>query len=838
MQWLRNLPLHFKIASVGGLVILLMLLALTFSTSSVNALTASQKEQQVTVEVVHHIEQLLTDLVDMETGVRGYVIAGNREFLEPFEVGMMQHSEHLTQLEELMSDDSSQLDRLARIRTLIGRWHDEVLLPEIALVEGQQKEAAVAMVQSKAGKAIMDQIRSLIGEVNAVKQRQAADLAAQVTRTAEQSRNRTFGAALGAVLLSTLAAYALARSITRPILGLMDAAEQVATGGAGYQVPVGAQDEVGRLATAFNRMSDSLMHQQVEMSAQNEELHAQQEMLTHTMAQLERDSDRLRRLNQFSRSMVSTDIPSLSRRLLADLLAASGAQVGALALLDSTGDLKIQAQVGLTEAAAAAPRVTGLFQEALTADEPLAVTYPNGALLRPVYHTDLPVEHELYVPIRFGGETLAVAALGRTGPAPFPQEDIHWLTIMAAQAAATLSNTLGYEKLSEAFTDLQDSAAHIEELSAQIEEERDRVRAQRDNLRAILQSTSEGVCLVSLSGLPILVNDQFWHLFGADSRQELTMDELGELIRPRLKHPKAAGSFIQAMLSQTTSTDVLEFAEPEYRVLHRFTTPVFAEDGKLLGSLFVLRDVTREAEIDRMKTEFISTVSHELRTPLTAIRGYVDLILDGDVGPISDEQREFLDLVSRSTVRLANLINDLLDVEKIEQGRIHIRQEEVNAAALLRDVVETFRVSAADKGLTCDVTVEGALPPVYGDPDRITQVFSNLLSNAVKYTKAGGITIRAAADADRLTFTFADTGIGVAPDHLPSLFEKFYRVDNQYTREVGGTGLGLAITKAIVEHHGGTIEVQSEVGTGTTFVVTLPAHRGITSPSAGNPAHS
>jgi CheY-like chemotaxis protein/anti-sigma regulatory factor (Ser/Thr protein kinase) len=242
-----------------------------------------------------------------------------------------------------------------------------------------------------------------------------------------------------------------------------------------------------------------------------------------------------------------------------------------------------------------------------------------------------------------------------------------------------------------------------------------------------------------------------------------------------------------------------------------------------LGRLFVVRDVTRETEVDRMKTEFISTVSHELRTPLTSIRGYVELLLDGDVGEISADQREFLELVAKSTVRLANLINDLLDVEKIESGRISMRREPVGLTEVLDQVVRTFQVTAAERGLGLHLAVEGPLAPVAGDADRLNQVFTNLISNAIKYTKQGDVRVSARCAGGEVQIAVADSGIGIAREHMPNLFGRFYRVDNQYTREVGGTGLGLAITKAIVERHGGRVEVDSAPGAGSTFTVRLPA---------------
>jgi signal transduction histidine kinase len=202
-----------------------------------------------------------------------------------------------------------------------------------------------------------------------------------------------------------------------------------------------------------------------------------------------------------------------------------------------------------------------------------------------------------------------------------------------------------------------------------------------------------------------------------------------------------------------------------------------------------------------MKTEFVSTVSHELRTPLTAIKGYVDLIVSGQTGPVSELQQEFLALVQVSTRRLSALINDMLDVSRIESGRIALRQESVDYVPLIHQTARMMQNEAEQKQITLSVDIaiadpiasdgEAVLPPVIGDSDRITQVLVNLISNGIKYTPAGGIvTLTVQYENDFVTTCVADTGIGISREDQSKLFQKFFRADNSTTREVGGTGLG------------------------------------------------
>ncbi|MCH8013033.1 MAG: PAS domain S-box protein [Candidatus Marinimicrobia bacterium] len=249
-------------------------------------------------------------------------------------------------------------------------------------------------------------------------------------------------------------------------------------------------------------------------------------------------------------------------------------------------------------------------------------------------------------------------------------------------------------------------------------------------------------------------------------------------------------------------------------------SPIF-RSGEIVSAQGIIRDVSAKKEVDQMKTEFISTVSHELRTPLTSIRGYVDMILDGDTGEINDDQRKFLKIVDRNTERLSDLINNLLDVEKIESGRIKFAREPVDMEHVLNEAITTFRVAAEGKGLSFDVSIE-KVPKIIGDHDRLVQVFSNLLSNSIKYTQEGGITLKAHAEGNEVHISITDTGVGISEHDLPKLFTKFFRADTTYIREVGGTGLGLSIVKAILDAHQGTIKFSSKLGAGTSVDITLP----------------
>ena len=244
--------------------------------------------------------------------------------------------------------------------------------------------------------------------------------------------------------------------------------------------------------------------------------------------------------------------------------------------------------------------------------------------------------------------------------------------------------------------------------------------------------------------------------------------------------------------------------------------------GEIVGGVESFQDITRLKEVNRMKSNFISLVSHELRTPLTSIEGYVDLILDGDAGEINKEQREFLEIISQNTQRLAALISDVLDIEKIESGKIKMKLEKVNLSEVVEDCINIFKVIAQDKSLKLEKEIKAAQIEVLGDHDLLSQVFSNLLSNAIKYTKEDRVKVTAEIKGRFASVTVEDTGVGMSQEDLKRIFTRFFRAENSYVRKTSGTGLGLSIAKATIERHNGDIRVESKLGVGSKFEVILP----------------
>jgi two-component system phosphate regulon sensor histidine kinase PhoR len=238
------------------------------------------------------------------------------------------------------------------------------------------------------------------------------------------------------------------------------------------------------------------------------------------------------------------------------------------------------------------------------------------------------------------------------------------------------------------------------------------------------------------------------------------------------------------------------------------------------GAVAVLRDLTETERVEKTRRDFIANVSHELRTPLTSIQGYTETLLDSTTD--NGHVREFLEIVRKNAARMSRLTEDLLTLARVESGEQRFDVQPTTPAELLDDAVESFREIARAQGI--ELTIEEVIPtPVSADREAIHQVFSNLIENAVKYAASGGRIVLGARRSNRgVEFYVRDFGPGIASEHLPRLFERFYRVDKARSRESGGTGLGLAIAKHIMLAHSGTIRAESELNHGSTFVFTLP----------------
>jgi len=350
--------------------------------------------------------------------------------------------------------------------------------------------------------------------------------------------------------------------------------------------------------------------------------------------------------------------------------------------------------------------------------------------------------------------------------------------------------------------------------------------AEKSRIHTILNCLADGVVVTTPQGDVALLNP-------AASRM-LCLSET-----PRPGEPLSIYIEDKGLLSQVADISSGKGAEEkmsrscELKVgdgacLMAHSTPVLGEDGTFLGAVTVLVDVTELKLLDRLKSEFVTKVSHELRSPLSSIDQQLAMVLCDLVGDVPQEQRQVLSRAKEKTQGLISFIGDLLDLSRIESGLSTQEEREVDISEVLRKVVEMLRPNANNRAQTVTVALpeKRPLPQLHGDATSLESIFVNLVTNALHYSDEGSeVRIEAGRGPDEIRVAVKDNGFGIEARHLEKIFDKFYRVKNEKTRYIVGTGLGLPIVKGIVDAMGGRIEVQSEVGSGSTFTVYLPVHR-------------
>lgn len=346
---------------------------------------------------------------------------------------------------------------------------------------------------------------------------------------------------------------------------------------------------------------------------------------------------------------------------------------------------------------------------------------------------------------------------------------------------------------------------------------------------AILTQMGSGVLVTDQNNKVTLLNQAGEEMLGKKSQtvidknafEVLTpFDEKGELIKtannPIAKADKEKGlTFDQNVFISRSSGDRLP--------VDLSAKTIQDETGKKIGLVIVFRDITKDLEIEKTRNEFISIASHELRTPMTAIKGFVSMVMDGDAGKVPPKVMEFLKMAQEGNERLIRLVEDLLNVSRIEGGRIQLDKKEVDLVETTKLVVSDLMYHAGASGILVNYEIEKNLPKVNADNDKLREILINLVGNAIKYTQKGGkVSISHEVSGWSVTTSISDTGIGIPKEEIPNLFKKFYRVPNEMTMKREGTGLGLFITKQLIELMGGTVKVSSELGKGTTFQFDLP----------------
>jgi signal transduction histidine kinase len=365
-------------------------------------------------------------------------------------------------------------------------------------------------------------------------------------------------------------------------------------------------------------------------------------------------------------------------------------------------------------------------------------------------------------------------------------------------------------------------------IARQLQEERARnlynLAMEQSRMHAMVNCMADGVLVTNRIAEVVLVNDalqQLLGLLGAPNPHSLLKDyikdeALDEAVQELLASPPGeTGKRLSQELSHGRTH------------LRALSAPFLGPDQEVLGTVTVFHDITSFKELDEMKNDFVRMVSHELRSPLAAIKQQHAVILDGLAGDLTDKQRHLLDRAHAKIQGLLDLINDLLDIAKMESGHRPMELLPLELGPVLTELVDLLSARAEEQKVALALRVPPDLPVILADRRSMEEVFTNLISNAINYSPDGGdVTVLALSHGDYVEVTVRDTGIGIEAGEISKIFDKFYRVKHPRTRQVIGTGLGLSLVKGIIEAHRGAVAVESELGVGTAFRVLLPTASG------------
>lgn len=453
----------------------------------------------------------------------------------------------------------------------------------------------------------------------------------------------------------------------------------------------------------------------------------------------------------------------------------------------------------------------------------VAVTIPL-----PGQPAQLPLQPEttqsvLNLPLIARGDVIGVIELSTLTPDRMLTEwDVELAQSLVNQAATAIENARNYEEQRIAARNLE---RKVEARTIELNEAVRTLMVEGSKREAILEGVADGVLYADAEGEITVFNAAAERLLGIPRR--LVLGNSLEGFAAQLNLPgeiwKKMPQYWQELRERPQDVNFIEERyEFEERTFNVRLAPV-VRDNQFLGIVAVLRDITKEVELNRAKVEFVSSVSHELRIPMTSIKGYSDLLLMGAGGQLTEQQNEFISTIRNNAERLAVLVNDLLDISRVETGRLQLEIEKVDLSHVAGDVVAALRPRAEEKGQALTNEVPGNLPFVRADPNRVAQILTNLIGNAIAYTpEKGRIRVIGRLLDGEVELDVIDNGIGIPAEEQARIWERFYRSDHPVVSEQVGTGLGLPIVRSLVELQGGKVWVESELGKGSTFSLTLP----------------
>ena len=350
-----------------------------------------------------------------------------------------------------------------------------------------------------------------------------------------------------------------------------------------------------------------------------------------------------------------------------------------------------------------------------------------------------------------------------------------------------------------------------------------KVLTDKKNTEAVIRSIAEGLVVVDANGKVVMMNPAAERLLGISKKSKI-----GRPVSENLREEQLISLVSGSEEQGNREIEMISKHDETKKVLRASSAVIENENGQTVGMVSVLSDITKQKQLDRLKNEFVASVSHELRTPLVAISKSLSLLLGKAAGHLSEVQEQFLSIAERNLERLSRVIDDLLDLSKLESGKMEVKFAPVALGEVITEVIDGLHSWAESKSITIRKEIPEGIPEINIDQGRMIQVLNNLIGNAIKFTpKEGTITVSAEllAEEGALKVSVEDTGIGIDEKDLPKLFDKFYQAGERLSADVNGTGIGLSIARELIQLHGGKIWAESEVGQGAKFSFTLPLQK-------------
>lgn len=765
----------------------------TFQQYEATSRQLKQKEKLV-AEIAEHTNQIFFR-------ARGYYAFINRSEYDLIfkEKELLEKS--LAEFKKLPISDS-EMELIVSVESFFDNYFTNVLPRAFEFVDKEDYEG----LRKFSSSGLNDSVNKLLNYAVNYRQQSEEMLNAENERLMERLRYQSLWFALYILIMFLISIVLIAKSardIGKPLGNLSAEASRFARGEHVELVDSSRHDEIGQLSRSFQYMIGQIQLKEEELLAQNEELQAQQDELQAQQAELqealiktEANEHYLEKRNALIQSLTNTlDKRELLQSIVKNTVEVTGTDKGVIVLLNGELDY---AAFGVSEQGVA--QVLHSVEHDVLAridhtKQPYAVTREIRSVERG-YHTEFMQCHDLHVPLTNADDAV-----------------IAWIVLTRYSGAYTVMEQQDAEGLGKQISLSLEKLAMYE-----------KTEEQRQLTQNILDTIQEGVQLLDLEGTTLQVNRKMLELFGQDAAFLTTDMKLTPWIshlRNQVVAPEPMARFIENIVQRRemdARVHIYEMFAPTRRFIQMYYEPIYRKQEQI-GTLLVHRDITKEYEVDQIKSEFVSTVSHELRTPLASVLGFAELMLNKELKP--ERQRKYLHTIHQEALRLTSLINDFLDLQRMESGKQAYEMKPIFIQTIVGEVLELYREQHPRHKLTFDNRAGSA--GIMGDRDKLRQVLMNLLSNAVKYSpEGGGITVTARKEGAQLCVDVKDEGLGIPAEALPKLFSKFYRVDNSDRREIGGTGLGLAIVKEIMNIHGGDIRVHSEYGRGSTFTFSLP----------------